>query len=88
MLVEFSYQHSSRLSSIGNILSICERNWSSQVKNVILAAVINAFWVIWYSKNMIRFENIKIPLKAVLILIVANISLAGNCSSRHVNSSM
>lgn len=36
------------LSSIVNMMSIRDRNWSSQLKDVSLAATINVVWVIWF----------------------------------------
>lgn len=34
-------------SYLASVFSICNRQWSKQTKDVIVAAVINTLWVIW-----------------------------------------
>lgn len=44
-------------SSILNLLSIGNHNWSAQMMDVVISVVINTFWVIWFSRNLCRFES-------------------------------
>lgn len=46
------------LSSILSMLSVCNSNWSSQIKHIVLAAIINSIWAIWHCRNKKRFHNI------------------------------
>lgn len=46
-------------SSIHSILSICNKNWSSQAKDTVLAGLVNVIWVVWYCRNKLRFEDKK-----------------------------
>lgn len=75
-------------SSVHSILSICDKQWSSQVRDVILAAVINGIWAIWACRNKLMFENQKIQLHSALDMITASVSIVGNHSKGHSSNSM
>lgn len=76
-------------SSVLSILSICDKQWSSQVHDVICATVVNCFWSIWLCRNKLRFDDMKLNLQTVLNSISLNVSLTGNfskgCSSSDIN---
>lgn len=73
-------------TSIHSILSICHRNWRSQTKEVILSAIVNTIWAIWYCNNQLRFENKVASVETAINLIYANVSLRGNLSAGHMTS--
>lgn len=75
-------------TSIHSILLICDRNWSSQTKDVVLTGIINVIWVVWYCRNKLRFEDKNISVRAVINMIVANVSLFGNLSNGIMTSSI
>lgn len=75
-------------SSLQSILIICNGNWSSQVKDIIVAAIVNIVWVIWFCRNKLRFDGKRISYEAAINMIHANISLAGNLSSGHMSSNI
>lgn len=75
-LLHASIDHSNVLS----LLSILDRNWSSQLKDVILSAITHIIWVIWLSRNLIRFENKYTSAARAIHLVTANVSLSGNLS--------
>lgn len=76
------------LSSFNSILTVCSRNWSSQVSDIVSAAVINSIWVIWKSRNSSRFENKVMSFNTAISLIKASVSLSGNQSAGHMSSSI
>lgn len=45
------------LSSISSCFSICFRNWSTQLQDVVMAAVIYVVWAMWSCRNKCRFAN-------------------------------
>lgn len=74
------------LSSVHSLLSVCNRNWCSQLKDVILAAVTNVCWIIWHCRNKLRFEGKTIPTKAAINLVVANVNLTSRITSGTMHS--
>lgn len=75
-------------SSIHSILSICDRQWSSQPKNVVLAFVVFSIWSIWSCRNKLRFKDKKVAPRTVLNGITNGVSLSGNHSKGHFGTSM
>lgn len=75
-------------SSLVSILSICSRNWSSQLQEVISAAVVIVIWTIWYCRNKLRFDNKSCTFQSAINLIVSNVSLSGNLGKGILSSSI
>lgn len=73
-------------SSISSILAICDKRWSSQAKDVILAAITNVVWIIWKWRNMLRFDNKRPSFQAGVNLVNANISLTGQANKGCLSS--
>lgn len=84
VVLNFGIDH----SSISNVLAAVGNFSSSLVQDVVAASIINVFWVVWHCRNKIRFDNKKIPYKTAINLIIANVSLTGNCSSGYMTNSM
>lgn len=76
------------LSNFAALFLICSSNYSTKVKDVITPVVINFVWLIWYSKNKIRFEDRVISTHSVIIMIVAYVSLSGIHSTGIMIASM
>lgn len=68
--------HSIDLSSFKSILAVCDSGWSNQVKDTILAAIVNCVWIIWFCKNKLRFDNKAISFRSAISLIPASVSLS------------
>lgn len=75
-------------SSFSTILNTCDKGWGSQVQDVILAALINVVWAIWYCRNMLRFHDKRIQSASAITLVIASVSLTGNRTSGTMSSSM
>lgn len=58
------------------------------MKDMVLAAVINVFWMIWHYRNKLRFENRKTTFHQVINLIVAQVSMIENFSRGTMSSSV
>jgi hypothetical protein len=67
---------------------ICDRNWSSQCKVVIIVALVNLLNTIWYARNQARFNDKTITWQSAISLITASISLSGNNTSKAANNSI
>lgn len=76
------------LSSILSLFSVCNRSWSSQASDVVLAAIINVLYCLWFCRNRIRFDNRRIQIQGAKIMIIASVALTGNLSSGSTSSSM
>lgn len=59
-----------------------------QLKDVIVAAIINILWVIWSCRNKVRFDNKKASFQSAISIIYASISLSGNLSKKQLSSSI
>lgn len=67
-------------SSILSVLSIYNKPWSLQLKDLISAAIINIIWVIWFARNKIKFDDKIIPVRTAISIIKASSALTGNLS--------
>lgn len=76
------------LSSFNSVLQVCDRGWSSQIRDLVLAAIINVFWEVWCCRNQLRFQNKSIPLNLAIDNVIASVSLAGSLSKGHMSSSI
>lgn len=75
-------------TSFENLLGVCNRNWSNQVWDVVLALVINAVSVIWQCRNKRRFEDYGIPFPRAINIISSSVSLSGRFSKGAMSSSI
>lgn len=75
-------------TSICVVLTICEKNWCSQVKDIDLATVINIFWVIWHCQNQCRFKNKIISQGHAISLVKAASHMSGSYSKGVMANSM
>lgn len=83
-LINCSIDH----SSMQNLLLVCDRKWSSQVKDVVVAGIINYVRIIWHYRNKLLFNDKLITFQAAINMVIANVSLTGNLSSGHMASSI
>lgn len=67
-------------SNFQSIFSILDRNWSGQFKDMVLSSIIHIIWIIWFSRNQLRFDNKHTPVAKAIHLVVANVSISGNFS--------
>lgn len=68
-------------SSFGSVFYVLNRNWNrSQLKDVILASIVNVFWIIWYCGNKLRYDNKQVPFRSAISIAAASIYLSGNLS--------
>ncbi|KAF1862973.1 hypothetical protein Lal_00018817 [Lupinus albus] len=75
-------------SSIESVFSVCNDQWSSQVKNVVTTAIIHTINTVWFCKNSERFENKAISFLQAISRIKAATSLSGNSSKLMTNNSV
>lgn len=64
-------------SSVRSILSILNRSWYPQVKEVILYAICYSLWDIRHSRNSLNFDSKWFSMEATCNSIAANVSFAG-----------
>lgn len=58
------------LSDIHIVLDICNNNRSSQSHDMVLSAITHTIWVIWYTKNHTRFNNISLLLVGIYTIFM------------------
>lgn len=75
-------------SSISSILSIHDKKWSGQIRDIILSAIIHIIWVLWFSRNQLRYNDKIISTNRAIQLVSACISLSGNVLSGKTSSSI
>lgn len=76
------------LSSTVTVFNVVNRNWCSQVKDIIKASIINVVYFIWYCRNQVRFQIIKIPIARAISLITSSTRLLGLHSKGFMSSSL
>lgn len=74
-------------SSFLSIFSLCNQSWSMQLKDIISATIINCIWIIWFSRNKLKFEDKRITIRATISIIKASIILSGNLAKHTIYSS-
>lgn len=74
--------------SIQEVWSLCDRGWSPHCKLVMQAAIVNIFYVIWQSRNAVRFNNKSTHWKSAISSIIAGVSLSASNSKLAASSSM
>lgn len=70
------------------ILDVCLKHWSSQIKDIILASVINCYWTIWFCRNQYRYKNMKISTLHAINLIKAASNQSGTFSKGLMSNSI
>lgn len=75
-------------SSMLVVLSVCNKQWSSQAKDAVLSAIVHIIWFIWYSRNQLRFQNIFVPFERVNTMIKVAVTLSGNMTKGSCKNSM
>lgn len=73
--------HPINLSITFSILAIYYKKWSSQIRDMVISAVIHNIWVIWYPRNQLRFNDNGTSFNRVVQLVSASTSLSGNFSA-------
>ncbi|KAF1864431.1 hypothetical protein Lal_00021853 [Lupinus albus] len=66
--------------SIESLFLVCNGQWSPQVKGVLVAAIINTINIVWFCRNLKRFDDKKMTLVQAKSRIMLTTSLAGNNS--------
>ncbi|XP_019459917.1 PREDICTED: uncharacterized protein LOC109359677 [Lupinus angustifolius] len=75
-------------NSTASILQVCFKSWSPQVKEVVVAAIINIVSAIWYCRNKARFDDAKTTTSKAISRIIRETSLFGNTSKLYSNPSL
>lgn len=75
-------------SSFTSILNVYDKGWSSQNKDIILAAVLNIVWMFWHCRNKLRFHNKVVHYRSAISSIIAQVSLVGHFSIGTMSSSI
>lgn len=75
-------------SNFYSILSACDRGWCTQIKDMVVAGILNILWQMWQWRNKARFENVCIPVHSAISLIISKVSLTGNASKGYMSSSI
>lgn len=76
------------LSSILSVLGLCNLNWSQQLRDVILAGVLNIIWTVWSCRNSLRFDSKTVNVKSAICMISSFISLSGNLTKGSMSNSI
>lgn len=76
------------LSSIELTFYVYSRNWSAQIKDVVLACIINSLSSIWNCRNKARFDNKFIHIRSAIGMIIASTSFSGNHSKGCMSTSI
>jgi ribonuclease HI len=76
------------VSNFNTLLDMCRRGWSPQVRDLIIAAIINILWLIWRCRNNIRFNDIQPSFPRDLIYLKSLIHQAASHSKGHMFSSI
>lgn len=71
-----------QFSSLKDIWLICENNWSPQCKVAIQSVLVNIINIISYSRNQIRFHGNHIHWRTAINMVISNVALSANNSSK------
>lgn len=75
-------------TNVHSVLSICKKHQSSQLSDTISVTIINTIWIIWNARNKMKFEGMKISVRAAINQIKASVSLSGNMSKNSMYNSI
>jgi hypothetical protein len=74
--------------SMEDLWKLCDLNWSPQSKVTLIAALINLLNTIWLVRNQARFNNVIIPWRSAISMIIANTCLSGNSTCKPSSNSL
>jgi hypothetical protein len=77
-----------QFTSVHDVWSLLDRNWSPQCTLVIKACLINIINIIWFRRNHIRFQGKSLHWKSAISLIIAQTSIAGNNTNKSARGDM
>jgi hypothetical protein len=66
------------LKSIDTLANLCDRGWSKQRSEVVLASIINIVDTIWYCHNQARFHNKIVNFHTMVNCIYVSVNITGN----------
>ncbi|WJX41072.1 hypothetical protein P8452_28481 [Trifolium repens] len=75
-------------SNFSSLLGMCSRGWSPQVRDIIIASIVNIIWLVWKCRNNIRFNDILPNFPRDLIYLKSLIYQAASHSKGHMFSSI
>ncbi|CAJ2644686.1 unnamed protein product [Trifolium pratense] len=68
------------LSNFDSLLGICNKGWSPQLHDLIIAAIVNILWKVWKCRNNVRFNDIYPYFSRDLIYVKSLIHQAAHYS--------
>lgn len=71
-----------------SLFSVLKHQWSSQLQYMISVAIINVIWIIWYSRNKIRFQNSSVRIAAARNMVIAAVSTSGKLTGGSMYNSV
>ncbi|XP_045799496.1 uncharacterized protein LOC123893739 [Trifolium pratense] len=76
------------LSNFDSLLGMCNKGWSPQLHDLIIAAIVNILWKVWKCRNNVRFNDIYPYFSRDLIYVKSLIHQAAHYSKGHMYSSI
>lgn len=70
------------------VFAVVNMKWSRQLRDLIVASIINCIWGIWFCRNQHRFHNKLISSDFIRNSILTATSMSGNYSKGIMSSSM
>jgi hypothetical protein len=77
-----------QFTSLDNVRLLPDSGWSPQCKIVMPFALLNILNVIWFVRNQLRYFDRLIPWQWAINLVIANVSLSGNKTSKFAGNSI
>ncbi|XP_019425050.1 PREDICTED: uncharacterized protein LOC109333922 [Lupinus angustifolius] len=74
-------------ASLKSLMSFSTQ-WSPQLKQVLVAGIINSISVIWFCRNKAKFDNLSISFDQAIAKIKLDTSFTGNFSKLYVKPSL
>ncbi|XP_024632903.1 uncharacterized protein [Medicago truncatula] len=71
-----------QFNTFEDVWQLTNGRWSPQCKVVIQAILVNIFHLIWFVRSQSRFSHKKIHWRVAINLIIANVSMSGNNTSK------
>ncbi|XP_045802493.1 uncharacterized protein LOC123896099 [Trifolium pratense] len=76
------------LSNFDSLLGICNKGWSPQLHDLIIAAIVNILWKVWKCRNNVRFNDIYPYFSRDMIYVKSLIHQTAHYSKGHMYSSI